>query len=411
MTKAIDFRYECKIIVINEKQIMKIVNIFVALFCLTACSLSNDLKDRLILKPQSILIDPDKVKDFIDLTPLLRDSVEIIPLETKDECLLSEIERIEFYKDRIFVLDRTRKGVYMFDQSGRFIGKIGCQGSGPGEFTSVGFFCVTGDSVLISDQHQSKWIVYNLQDKRTTEFSCGEFTYLNGFLMGRNLYLVSNYNKSQSDRFNLYKFDVSTRKIEEALIPFEEKMDKYSTTAFTIYASQYQDTAFLIYPFNDTIYEVSSKGAQPFYTIDFTQRNLPDDIEPINNSFRLAVAKGNFVKGLSYMQMSGNYILGRYADKGYFRYLSVDRSTLKSTVGNSFVVRDLGYLPVTSFYTIGDALVSVYSASALMQMLDVILSPDSPIKEKYRTKFESLKQITNCEGNPVLLKFQFESAE
>lgn len=28
MTKAIDFRYECKIIVINEKQIMKIVNIF-----------------------------------------------------------------------------------------------------------------------------------------------------------------------------------------------------------------------------------------------------------------------------------------------------------------------------------------------------------------------------------------------
>ena len=96
MTKAIDFRYECKIIVINEKQIMKIVNIFVALLCLTACSLSNDLKDRLILKPQSILIDPDKVKDFIDLTPLLRDSVEIIPLETKDECLLSEIERIEF---------------------------------------------------------------------------------------------------------------------------------------------------------------------------------------------------------------------------------------------------------------------------------------------------------------------------
>ena len=77
MTKAIDFRYECKIIVINEKQIMKIVNIFVALFCLTACSLSNGLKDRLILKPQSILIDPDKVKDFIDLTPLLRDSVEM----------------------------------------------------------------------------------------------------------------------------------------------------------------------------------------------------------------------------------------------------------------------------------------------------------------------------------------------
>ncbi len=187
-------------------------------------------------------------------------------------------------------------------------------------------------------------------------------------------------------------------------------MDKYSTTAFTIYDSQYQDTAFLIYPFNDTIYEVSSKGAQPFYTIDFTQRNLPDDIEPINNSFRLAVAKGNFVKGLSYMQMSGNYILGRYADKGYFRYLSVDRSTLKSTVGNSFVVRDLGYLPVTSFYTIGDALVSVYSASALMQMFDVILSPDSPVKEKYRAGFDSLREVISQDSNPVLLKYRLKNA-
>ena len=73
---------------------MKTTNFFVILLCLTACSFSDNSKDRLILKPQSILIDPDKVKDFIDLTPLLRDSVEIIPLETKDECLLSEIERI-----------------------------------------------------------------------------------------------------------------------------------------------------------------------------------------------------------------------------------------------------------------------------------------------------------------------------
>ena len=110
------------------------------------------------------------------------------------------------------------------------------------------------------------------------------------------------------------------------------------------------------------------------------------------------------------MQMSGNYILGRYADKGYFRYLSVDRSTLKSTVGNSFVVRDLGYLPVTSFYTIGDALVSVYSASALMQMLDVILSPDSPVKEKYRAGFDSLREVISQDSNPVLLKYRLKNA-
>lgn len=38
---------------------------------------------------REILIDPDKFETFLDLSEILDDSVEVIPLEMKEECLIS----------------------------------------------------------------------------------------------------------------------------------------------------------------------------------------------------------------------------------------------------------------------------------------------------------------------------------
>lgn len=41
-------------------------------------------------------------------------------------------------------------------------------------------------------------------------------------------------------------------------------------------------------------------------------------------------------------------------------------------------------------------------------MFDVILSPDSPVKEKYRAGFDSLREVINQDSNPVLLKYRLK---
>ena len=52
-----------------------------------------------------ILIDPEVVEEYLDLSEILQDSIEIIPLETTEQCLISDIKQIELYKDKIFVSD------------------------------------------------------------------------------------------------------------------------------------------------------------------------------------------------------------------------------------------------------------------------------------------------------------------
>lgn len=53
-----------------------------------------------------ILIDPEVVEEYLDLSEILQDSIEIIPLETTEQCLISDIKQIELYKDKIFVSDK-----------------------------------------------------------------------------------------------------------------------------------------------------------------------------------------------------------------------------------------------------------------------------------------------------------------
>lgn len=44
-------------------------------------------------KTFDIIIDPDRFTDDLDLSCILTDSIEIIKLETSDECLIGEIKK------------------------------------------------------------------------------------------------------------------------------------------------------------------------------------------------------------------------------------------------------------------------------------------------------------------------------
>jgi len=63
-----------------------------------------------------------------------------IPLETKPECLIQKIKKINFSSSYIFVSEFTN--LLQFDKNGKFIRRIGSAGTGPGEYPQVGDFCI-----------------------------------------------------------------------------------------------------------------------------------------------------------------------------------------------------------------------------------------------------------------------------
>ncbi len=66
------------------------------------------------------------------------DSCTLIQLETRPECLIGEIYKIFFYKNRLYILDRSvSKSVFVFDLNGKWISTIARVGHGPGEYINI----------------------------------------------------------------------------------------------------------------------------------------------------------------------------------------------------------------------------------------------------------------------------------
>mgnify|MGYP000205664866 FL=1 len=68
---------------------------------------------------------------------LFTDSIKYINLETTDSCLIGEITDMAISADRMFVFDKRRQTVWVFNQEGEFLSKIFKQGNGPGEYIRI----------------------------------------------------------------------------------------------------------------------------------------------------------------------------------------------------------------------------------------------------------------------------------
>ena len=160
---------------INKK--MKSLFVCVCL-CITQVIFSQNLV--------SVNIDPTNTpKGKLMLSDLI-ESIEYIPLETKDNCLIGEVSFFDVSKNFILVYCRKTQTVYLYKRDGSFVRQIGNFGQGPGEYLGVYdifidenknelilsttgkhlFFNLSGKhlrTIDISKMHMYLWIYYNNQ--------------------------------------------------------------------------------------------------------------------------------------------------------------------------------------------------------------------------------------------------------
>ena len=79
------------------------------------------------------------------------DSIEIIPLETRDECLIGWIPKIISTKEYYLLISAIGydfQKLYVFDKKGNFVRQISTRGQGGDEFYEVRDFDVISDSII-----------------------------------------------------------------------------------------------------------------------------------------------------------------------------------------------------------------------------------------------------------------------
>jgi len=108
--------------------------------------------------------------DFGDLRNInvseVIDEFEMTPLETTDESLIGYIDKIDFYGDRIYVLDsHYSSSIFVFSKEGKFLSKLSRKGRGPGEFIYPMSFAIDQrGAILVLDMNLSRLLKYNIDD-------------------------------------------------------------------------------------------------------------------------------------------------------------------------------------------------------------------------------------------------------
>jgi hypothetical protein len=93
------------------------------------------------------------------------DSIEFIPLEAHSESLFKRGDKLIVTDNKFFVFDLLGENqLFVFDNKGKFLYKIGKKGQGPGEHLQIRCFTINENLVYVYDIYKQKILKYNIAD-------------------------------------------------------------------------------------------------------------------------------------------------------------------------------------------------------------------------------------------------------
>lgn len=359
--------------------------LIIFLFCsLIACNQATKQENK-----KSIFIDPTEQVSASDLFC----GYQYVALETKDDNLISKINKIQIDSDndRIYVMDQERATVFVFDMHGKFINKIQRQGRAPEEYSSLEDFVIYKSDIYCLAR-SGKINCYSEKG----DFLCGykldnwynNFVILNDSLM----YLYSE--NSNNKNFNFILYDYKNDTYLKEFDPFPKNQNfLFQKTPF----NQIGDSLFITKPFDLTVYQLDENKMISWNSFSFnTPDKIPDNYKEMNTeSLNLDLRGKSLVKRLDNITKIKNTIWIAYEifypDLGYRSLIS--SYDLDTKVGKTFRSGDdidpqIPYIfnPL-SFYK--DQLITYFPAIAALDIAkrysldtfknDTIQETDNPI--------------------------------
>lgn len=227
----------------------------------------------------------DTIKVFNNDTAHYEDifkGTEIIFLETNSNCLISKISQLYFFSNKIFVLDQNTKNIFVFNNEGHFLNKIGTKGNGPGEYIRpLNFIISKRDSLLkVYDSAGKKILSYNFNGEFIGEIYINK--YLSSFgewnngLSGYWGYLAGDLNEEirekQKESIKFIRFDSTGREIQayegDKVVDNLYLKDCYIT-------SENNNRIYFVEPYSDKIFSFNGEKVIPIHHIDFSGNFIP----------------------------------------------------------------------------------------------------------------------------------------
>ena len=318
-------------------------------------------------------------------------SIKYIPLESTDECLLSNELQI-YCGDFVFVGDQKTQLFFRFDLNGNLLNQIGKRGNGPGEYSGAIFFHVneSEESVYVVSVPDRSLYIYTYDGQFVKKVAIEESSWTIAMDKDYIYYYNNYYNRIKKDknRFELFKADKNGKVINKT--PTSIKSEKDDMLLFDLpFFYYYKSAVYYKNAVHDFVYKINDKGKmEPHYEIVCKELSKHDE-----KDFKNLQKYGEKV-GVRNIFENDNLLLITYVYKNEFNYLFVD----KQTWALSNVTNNKSESGFEEDIKKGPAFTSVPNNGSEQNKLVSIVYPD-----RYSELKNCLDKEINEDDNPVIV--------
>ncbi|MCC8427312.1 6-bladed beta-propeller [Mucilaginibacter sp. UR6-11] len=373
----------------KKKQIRYIFLIMICLLSFSACKKSR--KDLVTFASIDTLAINTSTFEHPFEIPVNKSSLRYVRLATNRPFVITHIDELRIVNSTIFILDRKRKSIILFDIAGKFKKSVTIKN------TQFQYFDIFGDAIYVLDKNQSKIFKFDFEGNLLKTFNQNfhgvQFAVLPG---ERFIYYTSGLSTRDGNSEN-YQLSISGPQKTDMQLPYKRIYSgiKYF---FEDQFSRNGDHLFFISAFENVFYKVDTLKIVALTKFDFGKYNMPDSVFLKGKDFDNFNAFP-YVSDLVNVANTVHFSFFKFSYHNRQGYIVCDYNRKKIIAGGIDVATDAAsdfnnIVPVCSY---GDKFIAIISPRTWLRMSSEMDLSKTLLNKKYPKK-------TIClDDSPILL--------
>lgn len=334
--------------------------------------------------------------------------VDIVRLETDNDCLLNGVQQVEVVDSLFVVLDYSNK-LFVFDRNGRFKNTISSRGEGPDQYAVISGFYIRNDSgIVILDDYKSCLKEFSLNGRfiDSTPVSFEDIRNSKQALpLGKRLLLYNWINRDENMAYSV--FDLKENKLSGRYFPYGITTNRYLYSFAKHPMAACDHGIDFILPLCDTIYTYQDSIFRAKYLIKHPWKTAGRHLVPPKTKSYSAdmceLSRKGFFTGFTSLYETDKHLLLEYKENGcILGFILFDKS---SHQGNAYLYsvseksKSFYFAPVIG--TTGN-----YFLSALNSDLARTIGSRIKISSEAGRKLKRWASTLKDEDNPCLVLYE-----
>ena len=265
------------------------LNLLICGCLFTACgggssSSSSSVSSEMSVSEDGVTVIPMNARpgDVLNLSDFA-ESIELIPLETRDDCLIGWIPEIIATKNHYVLISGIGptdfQHLYVYDKNGKFIRQISGRGQGGDEFLEIRDIDVIGDSIIkMGDVYVIR--TFNLEGKQLSSKRINGTTQEIVSVKGKTiLFDGGSYSSSKATNL-LFQFDEKDDLQAEffEIPPLANRITAFFVNPRAL--TRDEESVYFHFPYNNYIYQINAETLEysPRYKVDYGDRTFTWDM-------------------------------------------------------------------------------------------------------------------------------------